>query len=312
MAMSGMDSEGGKSEVDEIFRAPGEGSLPEPPAIPAEEIPPWGPWWAIFWTFVVFCVWAVAQFALMAVMKAGVAVSGDGRMSESEDFAETIMGDGDLMGAIAFGAAVVGVFMILAVVKTRGTTLARGMAFRLPKVWVWPIVLVGTPFLLMLLGLAVTPFQGESSVADQGKIAMAIRETDWLPILLLGVALGAPLFEEFLFRGLLHEGLKQSFLGRWGSMVLTAALFSIIHSQYQDPSAFLLLFLLGCSFTIGRELSGSIFVPVLMHSIQNALATIPLWLVLNGFVPMDQLPEEMREVIEYSEESTETMEPVLE
>lgn len=266
------------------------------------EIAPWGAWWSLAWALIVICVWGVAQVALMFVMESFVDVPRDSDGKPTMDFSEILMSDGDLIGIMAFGSALVGCVMILAVVQIRGAGFSRGLGLRLPKIWVWPIVLFATPVLLVILSSVVTPFAQENSVADQGKIALAVRETQWLPLLLLGVAIGAPFFEEFLFRGLLHEGLKQSFLGKWGAGILTAIAFSAMHSQYSDPSAFILLFLLGCAFTIGRELSGSIYVPILMHGIQNSIATIPLWLAINGYIPADQIPPEMREVLDYSEQ----------
>lgn len=276
------------------------------------QVAPWGPLWSLGWGFSIFCVWGIAQLAIMGVMKLFVEVPVGPDGEPTQTFAELLMGDGDLMGIVASGSALVGSLMILAVVRVRGIPLSQGLALKMPKIWVWPIVFLGTPVLLVVLSLAVAPFAQGDSVADQGKIASAVRETQWLPLLLLGVAVGAPFFEEFLFRGILHEGLKQSFLGKWGSGLVTAAAFSAVHSQYQDPSAFVLLFLLGCAFTIGRELSGSIYVPILMHAIQNSLATIPLWLALNGHIPEDQIPPDMREVIEYSNEASKPLLPPAE
>lgn len=293
---------------DNVYQTPVLAGSPE--VKDRDEVTPWGPLWSLAWTFCILSVWAIAQFILLGIMKffVEIPVGADGEPTTT--LPEMLMADGDLMGIMAFGSAVAGCLMILAVVRARGTSFSRGLGLRLPKAWVWPVVLVVTPILLVVLSMAVAPFAQDKSIEDQGKIALAVRATQWLPLLLLGVAVGAPFFEEFLFRGILHEGLKQSFLGKWGAGILTALAFSAMHMQYQDPSAFVLLFLLGCAFTIGRELTGSIYVPILMHAIQNSIATIPLWLALNGHIPADEIPAEMREVLEYTGEAAEVVEPV--
>lgn len=270
-----------------------------PPNLPIDdgEGRPWGPWWSILWTVVVICVWQLAQLGMLAGMsfqRSGAeGVKGDGL----EKFMEIVMKDGDLLGLMSFGSALVGCFMILLIVRVKGVSFARGLALRKPKKWwmwllVFPAWLVG----MILIGLIVSPLQSDKSVADQAQIAGMVEGTNWLIFLLLGVSVGAPFFEEFLFRGLLHEGLRQSFLGPVGSGILTAAFFSILHAQYQDPAAFVMLFLLGCLFTLARELTGSLWVAIVMHAIQNTVVTGMMFLALNGFIPEDQMPEDLREI----------------
>lgn len=270
-----------------------------PPAIPSgdEEPRPWGPWWSILWTILVICVWQLAQVGILAGMsfqRSGAeGVQGDGLAK----FMELVMQDGDLVGLMSFGSAMVACFMIIMIVKVKGVSLARGLALRKPKKWwmwllVFPAWLVG----MIIIGLIVSPFQSDKSVADQAQIAGMVEGTNWLILLLLGVSVGAPFFEEFLFRGLLHEGLRQSFLGPVGSGILTAAFFSVMHAQYQDPAAFLMLFLLGGLFTLARELTGSLWVSIAMHAIQNTVVTGMMFLALNGLIPEDQMPEDLREI----------------
>lgn len=269
-----------------------------------EEKLPWGPWWSLLWGGVVLCIWVVAQTLFFGVFAAAESIKGEGH--GLQDTAARLTKDGDLMGPLAFAAAVVGCIAVIMVVRAKGVTLATGMALCAPKWWVWLVLPFAMLALMAILNLAVMPFQGENALEDKAGIVGMIRETDFLILLLLGVAVGAPFFEEFLFRGLLHEGLKQSFLGVWGSAIVTALVFSLIHRQYQDLSAFLFLFLLGVAFVAARELTGSLWVPIAMHAIQNALATIPMFLVLNGYIPDEQIPKEFHELIEAAEKLEES------
>lgn len=277
-----------------------------PPVLPGEDdgIRPWGPWWSLLWTFVVICVWQLAQLGILAALsfqKSGQeGVTGEGL----EKFMEAMMKDGDTLGIISFSSAVVGCLMILLIVKVRGTTFAKGLALRPPrKWWMWLLVFPAWIVGMIVIGLIVSPFQSEKSVADQAQIAGLVGGTNYLILLLLGVSVGAPFFEEFLFRGLLHEGLRQSFLGPIGSGVLTALAFSLMHAQYQDPAAFLMLFLLGGLFTLARELTGSLWVAVVMHAIQNTMVTGMMFLALNGYIPEDQMPEDLREIFQPTEQA---------
>ena len=260
---------------------------------------PWGPWWSLLWTFVIICVWQLAQLGVLAYLSFKQSGAAGLEQEGLADFMDTVMKDGDLLGIMGFSSAVVGCLLILLIVKARGVSLARGLALRPPKKWwMWLLVFPAWIVGMILISLIVSPFQSDKSVGDQANIAAMVEGTNYMILLFLGVSVGAPFFEEFLFRGLLHEGLRQSFLGPIGSGVLTALAFSLMHGQYQDPAAFLMLFLLGCLFTAARELTGSLWVSVAMHFIQNTMVTGMMFLALNGYIPEDQMPEDLREIFQ--------------
>lgn len=83
----------------------------------------------------------------------------------------------------------------------------------------------------------------------------------------------APLTEEAFFRGFLITGLEQTFIGPIGSVVVTAALWAVIHIQY-EVYELVLLFALGCVLGMSRVLTGSIFPAVASHVTINLLAYI--------------------------------------
>ncbi len=260
---------------------------------------PWPPRWTLLWAFAVFCVWQLTQMGVVAFLsyqEAGMkGLSGEGITA----YMESLGANGDAVGAVGFISAVVGCLMIVAIVKVRGVSLAEGLALRkLKKWWMWLLILPAWMISAMLIGVIVSQFEGSNAGADQAGIADLVEGTDVLLLLILGVSIGAPFFEEFFFRGLLHEGLRQSFLGPIGSGILISAGFSIVHFQYQDPSAFVALFLLGCLFTAAREITGSLWAAVVMHAIQNTVVTLSMFLVLSGAIPEDQLPDDMKEMFQ--------------
>ena len=268
-----------------------------PPLEPVEKVGPWGPKWCLIWGFTVFCVWQLSQLVVVAYLsfkQSGVeGLKGEGL----ETFAKSLSSNGDAVGLAGFVSAVVGCLMIVVIVKVRGITLAEGLALRkLKKWWMWFLIVPAWMISAMLIGVIVSLFQGSNAGADQAGIADLVEGTDMLLLLILGVSIGAPFFEEFFFRGLLHEGLRQSFLGPIGSGVVISAGFSVVHFQYQDPSAFVALFLLGCLFTAAREITGSLWAAIAMHAIQNTVVTLSMFLMLSGVIPEDRVPEDMREM----------------
>jgi ABC-2 type transport system permease protein len=83
----------------------------------------------------------------------------------------------------------------------------------------------------------------------------------WLGFL---AVVAAPLFEEFIFRGLIYRGMRRS-AGPLSAMLLSAALFAIVH----PPIAVIPVFVLGLATAFIAERTGNLLAPVLAHSIYN-------------------------------------------
>jgi ABC-2 type transport system permease protein len=87
---------------------------------------------------------------------------------------------------------------------------------------------------------------------------------DLLMLALLAVA-AAPLFEEFIFRGLIYGGLRRS-MGVSGSVLASAALFAIVH----PPVGFLPVFVLGIGAALVYERTRLLIGPIAVHAAYNA------------------------------------------
>ena len=102
----------------------------------------------------------------------------------------------------------------------------------------------------------------------------------WPALLAAAVVVGAPLVEEVVFRGFLLPGLAASagpgFGGRAGAVAASAALWALIHSQYDlfDLSA---VFALGLLFGAARLHTGSLAAPLLLHAAVNAVAVAQIY-----------------------------------
>jgi hypothetical protein len=96
---------------------------------------------------------------------------------------------------------------------------------------------------------------------------------------LIALVAGAPLFEELFFRGFLFRGFEASFLGSAGTTIVTSALWTAIHVQY-DAYQLATIFLLGLLFGVARAVSRSTLLPMAMHVATNVVACVQATLYL--------------------------------
>ena len=192
-------------------------------------------------------------------------------MSEQE-LMDRIM-DGDLIGILSF----VSIFAVCPAAWLIGKIKKPwgGMDYlghERVKWWGWPIWLTIT-FILMMGMNALGPMLGLDEMHDS-MITMA-KSTDYPVLLFLGIAVGAPFVEEFIFRGVLWRGFRKSRLGLWGTIILTTIFWSALHIQYMnEPVIFIFLFIFGIILGLAREKTGNIWVPVTMHALNNGISAI--------------------------------------
>ena len=86
--------------------------------------------------------------------------------------------------------------------------------------------------------------------------------------------LAAPLLEESLFRGYLFKAWRPTKLGLTGTLLVTSVLFTSLHLGQYHWIQMGYLFLLSVILGLAREYSGSIWPPIIMHGLNNAIAVI--------------------------------------
>jgi ABC-2 type transport system permease protein len=84
----------------------------------------------------------------------------------------------------------------------------------------------------------------------------------WLILLTI---IAAPVFEEFIFRGLVFRGLQRT-TGPTLAVVGSAALFALVH----PPIAIIPVFGLGIAAAISFERTGFLLAPIIAHCVYNA------------------------------------------
>ncbi|MHA1519897.1 MAG: lysostaphin resistance A-like protein [Promethearchaeota archaeon] len=98
-------------------------------------------------------------------------------------------------------------------------------------------------------------------------------------IFLIGFLLSAfviPIIEEFFFRGLIYRGLRQHLSPRI-AIIISSLLFGIAHLNWiQGILAGIMALFLAWMY----EKSGSIYIPILMHILNNAISFLIAWYFL--------------------------------
>ncbi len=88
----------------------------------------------------------------------------------------------------------------------------------------------------------------------------------------LSAVILAPLLEESVFRGVLQTSLMRLMNGlRWPALVLTSAVFAVIHYWVVPWPMLFSLFVLGLVFGYVYERTGSLLTPMLTHAAFNAI-----------------------------------------
>jgi membrane protease YdiL (CAAX protease family) len=122
----------------------------------------------------------------------------------------------------------------------------------------------------LVLELAASVFIDE----PPAEFMVALGGTPWflVPPLMVGVVLLAPLTEEIVFRGLLLQGLRRTWLGALGALLVTSALFSLIHAAQYGLVQLVSMFALGLLLGVLRLAGGSLTLAILLHSLNNTVA----------------------------------------
>ncbi len=102
---------------------------------------------------------------------------------------------------------------------------------------------------------------------------MTAKMAGSLPLFFLAVIVVAPLGEEIAFRGFLFRGLSNTWLGIAGTIIVTSAIWALMHVQY-DWVEIAQILLIGLVLGWLRWASGSTALTILLHMLTNLGATI--------------------------------------
>lgn len=124
-----------------------------------------------------------------------------------------------------------------------------------------------------LIAAQMTAFSitGRTPGYESGGVAALTVGAD--PLLMLTIFLGTavltPVWEEAVFRGIIHGGARRRF-GWVSASLISAAAFAAAHGM---PMLLPYMITLGVALALLREFHTSLWAPVIMHATLNALVT---------------------------------------
>lgn len=247
----------------------------QPPTDPPTATPPlpWG------WRDIGKAVLLIILGSLLViVIVVGIAFATDSLPTQEQGMAAAPL---FWLGALIYGVVVLAVYLF-AVRRANGDWSVLGFQ----PFSQWWVVLVPVLTLVQLFGMSlvnllfVLPFTGGEFENPQvealtGGSALSLRD---LGLLLILVAVIAPIAEELFFRGMLYPVLRR----RWSPQVAIVAngfLFALIHFI---PILIPGLFFVGIVLAWVRERSNSLIPCMLIHALQNAVVLFGIYAVMNG------------------------------
>lgn len=174
--------------------------------------------------------------------------------------------------SVIMGVPAVAAACWIAIRPTR-TPFAEYLALRGTS---WKNVAIGVVALFVLVAcwdLLSRALGREIQPGFMGEVMKSARADGALWLLVIAFCVAAPVSEELFARGFLYRGWSESFLRPAGAIALSSLAWTGLHLQYD-------LFFLGEVFSIGlllgylRRRSGSTWLTVMLHGLNNLAATL--------------------------------------
>ncbi len=228
----------------------------------------WGFWATTGFSLLVVVVFVVVQ-TIALVIYALYSNGWQYRALHQNDLAKLAL-NGDAISFAEIPTAFLGIALIALFIYLRRTLSIRDyLQLKLPKpltllkwLGIMLLTIIGLEILNNILGRETPKFMTD-----------VYSSTNNLALLWIAIVIAAPLFEEFLFRGFLFEGMRHSPVGLAGTIILTSAGWAALHIQYEwlDMG---MIFLYGILFSIAKLKTNSLFIPIAMHMLMNLLASV--------------------------------------
>jgi membrane protease YdiL (CAAX protease family) len=132
-----------------------------------------------------------------------------------------------------------------------------------------------------LKGLETWMRNAEETAGNLTESFLKVESVGGLIFNLFMVAVLPSLGEELLFRGVIQKILTDMTRNHHWGIWISAALFSALHMQF---FGFIPRMLLGAMFGYLLVWSGSLWLPILAHFVNNATAVLTLWLIDKGVI----------------------------
>ena len=239
----------------------------------------WGPWATMGFGLVVGMTFIAAQ-ALVVVAFIATKIISDSTLNLLQ-ITENLSSNGLLLALAVFASAIVGVSLIVVFIKLRrNANIAEYLGLRpisKKSSFILLAITIGLIILLESISIFLVNPQNDELMVE------AYKTSVWPALLWIATVIFAPAFEETFFRGFLFVGLKQSRIGSAGTIIITALTWTLLHIQY-DIYGMTLILILGIVLGIVRLQTGSLWSPLLIHSVWNLVAMVGTALYASGLI----------------------------
>lgn len=246
------------------------------------------------WLSLLAAVGLIVLHQGLQLLLAGVAVLWflGGDLSNPRDFVKASL-------AVIFPASLIVAWAASMLARGRGGSPQSVLALRRPSLTAagWVALVFGFMLIMYLAILAIvlafgidlsqytpgpdgqSPQSGSAGLVKEAMFDIANEPLLFL-LVLPSVAIGAPLAEEFIFRGQLFAALSQTRLGVAGATLVTAALWALMHATEPWLSVGL-IFVMGLAFGYLMYRFGSLWVTIACHGAWNGIYALILFATLD-------------------------------
>tara|TARA_B100001287_G_scaffold265880_1_gene259263 strand:- start:4089 stop:4808 length:720 start_codon:yes stop_codon:yes gene_type:complete len=175
------------------------------------------------------------------------------------------------LGVISFFSSICGCICVYFFIKIKNFELKNYLNINYPSFKISLKFFAFTVAFILIMELISNLYP---SLFDTDFVRDSYKNSNNLIFFYFGVVLLGPLFEELLFRGFLFKGFENSFVGGHGAVFISSFIFSIIHVQYGFYIIVFLLFPMSLLLGYARLESGSILLPIFLHSFNNLVTSI--------------------------------------
>jgi membrane protease YdiL (CAAX protease family) len=227
---------------------------------------PWKFWGTTLWGVAIAATWIICGALATAASLIRLNPPTDFSPDELRTF---VFAHNEVLIA-AVAAATVGAFAILALaVWLSRISLRDYLGLNRPRPRDLIIGFSGLVLLYIPLAIAGHFFGPLKSSAYMIELYHRALTSGQLPALAAALVVLAPVSEEILVRGFLLPGWAASWLRPGGAVVLTAALWALLHQQY-ELITMTDIFAIGLLLGWIRQRSGSTLTTIVLHATQNA------------------------------------------
>lgn len=235
---------------------------------------PWGPWAGLF-TSVGMVLFQFLVAAIAAVVLVLVFFDVKALVENPAKIDPLAAGN---VANLAFLICEIAAFaFVVFIASRRGGDVREVALLRMPDNALVNLV-IGVVLLLayfVALSYVIETFFSKDAMDSQEQMKQVFTMLSQSPFMwagVLAITVGAPLFEEIVFRGFLLTSLANSRLGFWGSALITSALWSVIHAGYA-LTLLIGLFGFGILLALMVRRTRSIWTGVVMHGLWNGIVT---------------------------------------